>query len=104
MALLNQLLKNMFRFAPLIFLITLITPLVLVLLSLFGEYNDNWNHLYNYVLPNYVFNSISTSPIKEKNKKDPINFYGYSKHLGDEKIFKILKKFFIQIMAFLYMI
>ena len=58
MALLNQLLKNMFRFAPLIFLITLITPLVLVLLSLFGEYNDNWNHLYNYVLPNYVVNSI----------------------------------------------
>ena len=58
MALLNQLLKNMFRFAPLIFLIILITPLVLVLLSLFGEYNDNWNHLYNYVLPNYVVNSI----------------------------------------------
>ena len=50
----------------------------------------------------YVFNSISTSPIKEKNKKDPINFYGYSKHLGEEKIFKILKKFFIFRISWVY--
>ena len=58
MALLNLFFTSMFRFVPLILLIIFITPLVLVLLSLFGEFNDNWKHLYNYVLPNYVFNSI----------------------------------------------
>lgn len=58
MALLNLFFTNMFKFVPLLLLIIFITPLVLVLLSLFGEFNDNWNHLYNYVLPNYAVNSI----------------------------------------------
>lgn len=32
-------------------------PLVAVLSSLFGEYSDNWSHLYNYVLFDYMKNS-----------------------------------------------
>ena len=32
-------------------------PLIAVLSSLFGEYSDNWSHLYNYVLFDYMKNS-----------------------------------------------
>ncbi len=43
---------------PAVLLLIFLAPLGFVLLSLFGEFGDNWNHLINYVLPNYVFNSI----------------------------------------------
>ena len=41
----------------LIFLIFII-PIVFVISSLFGEFNENWNHLIDFVLANYVFNSL----------------------------------------------
>jgi len=41
----------------LIFFIFII-PIVFVISSLFGEFNDNWNHLIDYVLANYVLNSL----------------------------------------------
>ena len=41
----------------LIFFIFII-PIAFVISSLFGEYNENWNHLIDYVLANYVLNSL----------------------------------------------
>ena len=35
-----------------------IIPIAFVISSLFGEFNDNWNHLIDYVLANYVLNSL----------------------------------------------
>ena len=34
------------------------SPILIVLASLFGEYSDNWMHLYKYVLGGYVYNSF----------------------------------------------
>ena len=34
------------------------SPVLIVLASLFGEYSDNWIHLYKYVLGGYVYNSF----------------------------------------------
>ncbi len=34
------------------------SPIFIVLASLFGEYSDNWIHLYKYVLGGYVYNSF----------------------------------------------
>ena len=42
---------------PLVFLVFL-SPVVIVLFSLFGEYSENWNHLYNFVLIDYITNSL----------------------------------------------
>ena len=35
-----------------------LSPLLVVVASLFGNYSDNWNHLLTYVLSSYVFNSL----------------------------------------------
>lgn len=50
----------------------------------------------------YVFNSKSPQPIKESSAKSPINFYGLTKHLGEEKIFKNCKKFFLFRISWVY--
>jgi len=42
---------------PLVFLVFL-SPVVIVLFSLFSEYSENWNHLYNFVLIDYITNSL----------------------------------------------
>ncbi len=42
---------------PLVFLVFL-SPVVIVLFSLFGEYSENWSHLYNFVLIDYIANSL----------------------------------------------
>ena len=34
------------------------SPILIVLAGLFGEYSDNWIHLYKYVLGGYVYNSF----------------------------------------------
>jgi len=34
------------------------SPILIVLASLFGEYSDNWIHLYKYVLGGYIYNSV----------------------------------------------
>jgi iron(III) transport system permease protein len=41
-----------------LFFVFFLVPIIFVLLSLFGEYNDNWSHLINYVLTEYILNSI----------------------------------------------
>ncbi len=43
---------------PLSLLIIFCAPIFIVLSSLFGEYSDNWVHLYNYVLIDYLSSTI----------------------------------------------
>jgi len=43
---------------PLLIFCIFASPILIVLASLFGEYSDNWIHLYKYVLGGYVYNSF----------------------------------------------
>lgn len=43
----------------------------------------------------YIFNKRRKKPIKENEKSNPINFYGYSKNQGEKKIFENSKKYII---------
>ena len=58
MSLINFFVKNLWPFLITIFLLILLAPIFFVLISLFGEYNENWSHLYNYVLSKYLLNSF----------------------------------------------
>ena len=49
---------NSWSLLPVICFIFFITPVAIVISSLFGDYSDNWPHLYNYVLGSYIKNSI----------------------------------------------
>ena len=49
---------NTWSILPILCFIFFITPVVIVLSSLFGDYSENWSHLYNYVLGTYIRNSI----------------------------------------------
>lgn len=49
---------NAWSFFPVLCFIFFITPVIIVISSLFGDYSDNWTHLYNYVLGSYIRNSI----------------------------------------------
>ncbi len=55
---LNNLLNNFWKLIPIFCLFIFISPLIFVLGSLLGEFNDNWSHLIEYVLPSYVSNSL----------------------------------------------
>ena len=46
------------KLIPVLFFIIFISPVFFILSSLFSEYSENWNHLYNYVLINYISNSL----------------------------------------------
>ena len=50
----------------------------------------------------YVFDGISKRPIKESDKKNPLNFYGITKHLGEEEVINNCKKFFIFRVSWIY--
>ena len=50
--------EDLWRFLPVLFFIFFISPVAIVLSSLFGQYSENWSHLYNYVLSDYVINSF----------------------------------------------
>ena len=43
---------------PLLIFCIFASPILIVLASLFGDYSNNWIHLYNYVLGDYVYNSF----------------------------------------------
>ena len=43
---------------PFLIFLVFLSPLLVVVASLFGNYSDNWNHLLTYVLSSYVFNSL----------------------------------------------
>ena len=49
---------NFWQITPVVLFLIFIAPVIIVLSSLFGEYSDNWTHLYNYVLTGYVLNSL----------------------------------------------
>tara|TARA_B100000886_G_scaffold45999_1_gene28249 strand:- start:2356 stop:3228 length:873 start_codon:yes stop_codon:yes gene_type:complete len=50
----------------------------------------------------YVFDGISKRTIKESDAKNPLNFYGITKHLGEEEVLKNCKKFFIFRVSWIY--
>ena len=54
----NSLFHNFLKVLPIFLFFIFITPVILVLSSLFNGYSDNWFHLYNYVLSEYIINSI----------------------------------------------
>ena len=43
---------------PILILILFLAPILVILLSVFSDYSENWQHIYNYVLADYVINSI----------------------------------------------
>mgnify|MGYP001289437064 CR=1 FL=1 len=49
---------SFWRILPTLTFVVFVSPLVIVLLSLAGDYSDNWTHLYNFVLGDYITNSI----------------------------------------------
>ncbi|MDG2020094.1 MAG: hypothetical protein P8J48_04270, partial [SAR86 cluster bacterium] len=46
------------RFLPFAVLIIFTAPLIIVLSSLFGSYSENWSHLLEFVLIDYVSSSF----------------------------------------------
>ncbi len=43
---------------PILILILFLAPILVILSSVFSGYSENWQHIYNYVLADYVINSI----------------------------------------------
>ena len=54
----KQIFFNPWIIFPFQIFLVFLSPLLVVLASLFGNYSDNWNHLLTYVLSSYVFNSL----------------------------------------------
>ena len=44
--------------SPFLILFLFLLPILIVLFSLFGGYSENWSHLYNYVLIDYIGNTF----------------------------------------------
>ena len=43
---------------PILILLIFISPILIILFSLLGDYSENWQHIYNYVLTDYIVNSL----------------------------------------------
>ena len=54
----NSLFENSLKIIPIFLFLIFVTPVILILSSLFYGYSENWFHLYNYVLSEYITNSI----------------------------------------------
>ena len=54
----NSLFEKLLKILTIFLFLIFVTPVILVLSSLFYGYSDNWFHLYNYVLSEYIINSI----------------------------------------------
>ena len=54
----NSLFEYSLKILPIFLFLLFVAPVILVLSSLFYGYSENWFHLYNYVLSEYVINSI----------------------------------------------
>ena len=48
-----------------------------------------------YISTDYIFNGQGTEPWKVNDNPDPINYYGETKYLGEIEILKLIEKFFI---------
>ena len=46
------------KLVPFVVAIVFIAPIIIIFLSLFGSYSDSWNHLLEFVLLDYVSNSV----------------------------------------------
>ena len=46
------------KILPFVVAVVFITPILIVFTSLFGEYSDNWSHLIEFVLLDYISSSI----------------------------------------------
>ena len=49
---------NFWGSIPYLILALFILPVIIIISSLFGEWSENWSHIYNFVLFDYVSNSI----------------------------------------------
>lgn len=54
----KQTLLNPWVIFPFLIFLIFISPLMIVISSLFGSYSDNWTHLLNFVLSSYIYNSF----------------------------------------------
>jgi len=54
----NSLFEYSLKILPIFLFLLFVAPVILVLSSLFYGYSENWFHLYNYVLSEYIINSI----------------------------------------------
>ena len=48
---------NLWGIAPYVVLVIFVLPILIVISSIFGEWSENWSHLYEYVLFDYIYNS-----------------------------------------------
>ena len=46
------------KLVPFVVATVFIAPIIIIFLSLFGTYSDSWNHLIEFVLLDYVSNSV----------------------------------------------
>ena len=49
---------NFWGSIPYLILALFVLPVIIIISSLFGEWSENWSHIYNFVLFDYVSNSI----------------------------------------------
>lgn len=54
----NSLFESSLKILPIFLFLLFVAPVIIVLSSLFYGYSENWFHLYNYVLSEYIINSI----------------------------------------------
>jgi len=43
---------------PLLILLFFLSPILVILSSIFADYSENWSHIYEYVLADYILNSL----------------------------------------------
>ena len=43
---------------PLFILLFFLSPILIILSSVFADYSENWSHIYEYVLTDYILNSL----------------------------------------------
>ena len=48
---------NPWGIVPYVVLVIFVLPILIVISSIFGEWSENWSHLYEYVLFDYIYNS-----------------------------------------------
>ena len=48
---------NPWGIVPYVVLVIFVLPILIVISSIFGEWSENWSHLYDYVLFDYIYNS-----------------------------------------------
>jgi len=48
---------NLWGIAPYVVLVMFVLPILIVISSIFGEWSENWSHLYEYALFDYIYNS-----------------------------------------------